>query len=195
MHADAGAIIFIIALTLSFRLDVTLSLWLLVAIAFVCVVALFIMRSAAPLFRKLQKLLDRIGAVLLENLTGVRVIRAFNKESHERRRMDGTFVDYADTSIKANRLFANLDGLSYFGMNAFIVVVYFLAGGCISAGNFQIGDITAIVEYAIMALFYLMMAQMVIITLPRALECCERVRLVLDTVRRSPTRSRARRWI
>ena len=172
-------IIFIIALTLSFRLDVTLSLWL-VAIAFVCVVALFIMRSAAPLFRKLQKLLDRIGAVLLENLTGVRVIRAFNKESHERRRMDGTFVDYADTSIKANRLFANLDGLSYFGMNAFIVVVYFLAGGRISAGNFQIGDITAIVEYAIMALFYLMMAQMVIITLPRALECCERVRLVLD---------------
>ena len=65
-------------------------------------------------------------------------------------------------------------------MNAFIVVVYFLAGGRISAGNFQIGDITAIVEYAIMALFYLMMAQMVIITLPRALECCERVRLVLD---------------
>ena len=54
-------IIFIIALTLSFRLDVTLSLWLLVAIAFVCVVALFIMRSAAPLFRKLQKLLDRIA--------------------------------------------------------------------------------------------------------------------------------------
>ena len=51
--------------------------------------------------------------------------------------MDGTFVDYADTSIKANRLFANLDGLSYFGMNAFIVVVYFLAGGRISAGNFQ----------------------------------------------------------
>ena len=42
------------------------------------------------------------------------MIRAFNKESHERRRMDGTFVDYADTSIKANRLFANLDGLSYF---------------------------------------------------------------------------------
>ena len=70
-------IIFIIALTLSFRLDVTLSLWLLVAIAFVCVVALFIMRSAAPLFRKLQKLLDRIGAVLLENLTGVRRLRRY----------------------------------------------------------------------------------------------------------------------
>lgn len=173
-------IIFAIALTLSFRLDVTMSLWLLAAIAFVCVVAYFIMRTASPLFRRLQKLLDRIGAVLLENLTGVRVIRAFNKEDHERRRMDETFAAYATTSIKANRLFANLDGLSYFGMNAFIVVVYFLSGARIDAGGFQIGDITAIVEYAIMALFYLMMAQMVIMTLPRALECCERVRLVLD---------------
>ena len=173
-------VIFAIALALSFRLDLTMSLWLLAAIAFVSVVAWFIMRSASPLFRRLQKLLDRIGAVLLENLTGVRVIRAFGKERHERERMDATFADYATTSIKANRLFANLDGLSYFGMNAFIVVVYFLAGGRIDAGGFQIGDITAIVEYAIMALFYLMMAQMVIMTLPRALECCDRVRLVLD---------------
>ena len=173
-------VIFAIALALSFRLDLTMSLWLLAAIAFVSVIAWFIMRSASPLFRRLQKLLDRIGAVLLENLTGVRVIRAFGKERHERERMDATFADYATTSIKANRLFANLDGLSYFGMNAFIVVVYFLAGGRIDAGGFQIGDITAIVEYAIMALFYLMMAQMVIMTLPRALECCDRVRLVLD---------------
>lgn len=173
-------VIFIVASVLSFRLDVTLSLWLLVAIAFVCAVAFFIMRTASPLFRRLQKLLDRIGTVLLENLTGVRVIRAFSKEQHEQKRMNATFTEYADTSIKANLLFANLDGLSYFGINAFIVVVYCLAGGRISVEGFQIGDITAIIEYAVLALFYLMMAQMVIITLPRALECCERVRLVLD---------------
>lgn len=173
-------VIFVVAFVLSFRLDMTLSLWLLVAIAFVCTVAFFIMRTASPLFRRLQKLLDRIGTVLLENLTGVRVIRAFSKEQHEQKRMNATFTEYADTSIKANLLFANLDGLSYFGINAFIVVVYCLAGGRISVEGFQIGDITAIIEYAVLALFYLMMAQMVIITLPRALECCERVRLVLD---------------
>ncbi|MBW3091762.1 ABC transporter ATP-binding protein [Bifidobacterium sp. 82T10] len=173
-------IIFVMALTLSFRLDVGMSLGLLAVIAFVCVVAFFIMRSASPLFRRLQKLLDRIGAVLLENLTGVRVIRAFGKERHEQHRMDDTFTDYAVTSIKANRLFANLDGLAYSGINVFVVIVYFMAGPRIDAGGFQIGDITAIVEYSVMALFYLMMGQMVIITLPRALECCERVRLVLD---------------
>ena len=172
--------IFAVALILSFRLDVGMSLWLLAVVAIVCVIAFLIMRSAAPLFRRLQKLLDRIGAVLLENLTGVRVIRAFGKERHEQARMDATFTDYAATSIRANRLFANLDGLSYFGMNVFIVIVYFLAGQRIDAGGFRIGDITAIVEYSIMVLFYLMMGQMVILTLPRALECCERVRAVLD---------------
>ena len=61
-----------------------------------------------------------------------------------------------------------------------MVVVYWLSGGQISSGLFQIGDITAVIEYAMMMLFFLMMAQMVILTLPRALECCERVRLVLD---------------
>ncbi|MFR9145365.1 MAG: hypothetical protein ACLVJ4_01910 [Mediterraneibacter sp.] len=53
------------------------------------------------------------------------------------------------------------------------MVVYWLSGGRISAGHLQIGDITAVIEYAMMVLFFLMMAQMVILTLPRALECCE----------------------
>ncbi len=94
--------------------------------------------------------------------------------------MDTAFTNYAQTSIRANRLFANLDGLSFFCINLFVVVVYWLSGGHIAAGTFQIGDITAVIEYAFLVLFYLMMAQMVILTLPRALECCERVRLVLD---------------
>lgn len=170
----------VMGIALATSIDYQMGILLAIVVAVVLVIAAITVANAAPIFTRLQRFIDRMNVVLRENITGVRVIRAFNKESHERRRMDGTFVDYADTSIKANRLFANLDGLSYFGMNAFIVVVYFLAGGRISAGNFQIGDITAIVEYAIMALFYLMMAQMVIITLPRALECCERVRLVLD---------------
>ena len=97
------------------------------------------------------------------------------------------FADYAATSIKANRLFANLDGLSFFCINFFLVVVYWLSGAEIHAGSFQIGDITAVIEYAILMLFFLMMAQMVILTLPRALECCERIRRVLDHSRRSWT--------
>lgn len=82
--------------------------------------------------------------------------------------------------LKPIECFANLDGLSFLAVNLFVVVVYWLSGGRISAGYFQIGDITALIEYALLALFYVMMAQMVILTLPRALECCNRVQLVLD---------------
>lgn len=173
-------VICVLALALTFGLDAQMGVILLIVVAVVLLLAWGIMRSASPLFRKLQKLLDRLSTVLLENITGVRVVRAFNNESREEGRMTGSFADYAATSIKANRLFANLDGLSFFCINFFVVVVYWLSGGHISSGDLQIGDITALIEYAMMVLFFLMMAQMVILTLPRALECCERVRLVLD---------------
>ena len=173
-------VICVLALAMAFSLDTQMGFILLVAVAVVLLLAWRIMHSASPLFRKLQKLLDRMSTVLLENLTGVRVVRAFNNERREEGRMITAFSNYAATSIKANRLFANLDGLSFFCINLFVVVVYWLSGAHISSGNLQIGDITALIEYAMMVLFFLMMAQMVILTLPRALECCERVRLVLD---------------
>ena len=130
------------------------------------------MRSASPLFRKLQKLLDRMSKILLENITGVRVVRAFNNEQREESRLNTSFSSYAKTSIKANRLFANLDGLSFFFVSLFIVFVYWMSGGHIRGGLMQIGDISAVIGYAVMVLFFIMMAQMVIMTMPRALECC-----------------------
>lgn len=172
--------IFVIALFLTFRLDKMAGCILLAVLAVVIVIALFIMKFAAPLFKRLQKLLDRMSTVLLENLTGVRVIRAFNKQNDEQGRMDKTFEDYAYTSIKANRMFANLDGLSFLAINIFVVIIFWISGGRITAGYFQIGDVTALIEYALLALFYLMMAQIIILTLPRALECCRRVQEVLD---------------
>ena len=173
-------VICVLALALTFGLDAQMGVILLIVVAVVLLLAWRIMGSASPLFRKLQKLLDRMSTVLLENITGVRVVRAFNSERREEGRMITAFSNYAATSIKANRLFANLDGLSFFCINLFVVLVYWLSGAHISSGNLQIGDITALIEYAMMVLFFLMMAQMVILTLPRALECCERVRLVLD---------------
>lgn len=170
----------IIALALSLQLNATLGTILLILTALVFILALGIMRSASPLFKKLQKLLDRMTTILLENITGVRVVRAFNNEEREQNRMSDAFSNYAETSIKANRRFANLDGLSYFFINLFVVIVYWLSGGYISLGNLQIGDITAVIQYAMMVMFFLMMAQMVILTMPRALECCERIRAVLE---------------
>ena len=173
-------VVFVISLILAFMKDWMMGLILLAVLAVITVVALLIMRSASPLFRKLQKLLDKMSTVLLENITGVRVVRAFNKEEHEHQRLDAAFSDYALTSIKANRMFASLDGLSFFAVNIFVIIVYALSGFRVTAGAFLVTDITAIVEYAILALLYLMMAQMVILTLPRAFECSGRVKAVLD---------------
>lgn len=173
-------VIFVVALALAFSLDVEMGFILLAVVAVVFILALFIMKSASPLFKKLQKLLDRMSTVLLENITGVRVVRAFNNEAREEKRLGTAFSDYAETSIKANRRFANLDGLSFLFINLFVVIVYWLSDGRISSGNLQIGDITAVIGYAMMVLFFLMMAQMVILTMPRALECCARVQSVLE---------------
>lgn len=170
----------IVALVLSFGLDIEMGWILLAVVAAVLILAFFIMRRAAPLFRKLQKLLDRLTTILLENITGVRVVRAFRNERMEEERMGEAFSNYAATSIKANRLFANLDGLSFFCINLFVVLVYWLSGSRISLGSLQIGDIVAVIEYAMIVLFFLMMAQMTILTLPRALECCSRIREVLE---------------
>ena len=169
-----------VALGLTFALDTAMGFILLGVVGAILLIAFFIIRGAAPLFRRLQKLLDRMSAVLLENLTGVRVVRAFRSEGREENRLIAAFADYAATAIKANRRFANLDGLSFFCINFFVVIVYWVSGGRIAAGRFQIGDITAVIEYSILVMFFLMMAQLVILILPRALECCERVRLVLD---------------
>ena len=169
-----------VALGLTFALDTAMGFILLGVVGAILLIAFFIIRGAAPLFRRLQKLLDRMSAVLLENLTGVRVVRAFHSEGREENRLVTAFADYAATAIRANRRFANLDGLSFFCINFFVVVVSWLSGSRIFAGTFQVGHISAVIEYAILVMFFLMMAQMVILILPRALECCDRVREVLD---------------
>lgn len=172
--------IFVVSLIFTFRIDSLLGIILLTFLVIISIVCAFIMRSASPIFQRLQKKLDKMSKVLLENITGVRVIRAFNKEQHEEERLCGEFEGYARTAIKANKKFTVLDGGSFFAVNMFIVIVYYLSGSRITAGHFDIGDITAIIEYAMLSLFFLMMAQMVILTLPRALECCNRIGEVLD---------------
>jgi len=173
-------VIFITAIVLSFMKDSVLGFVLLAVLALIVFIAYFIMRSASPLFRKLQRLLDKMSTVLLENITGVRVVRAFNKQEYEIKRLDSAFRDYKETSVKANKMFAGLDSLTNFSINLFVVLVYWISGSRIASGAFGIGDITAIIEYAIMALFGVMMAQMIILEFPRAMECLNRIGEVLS---------------
>lgn len=169
-----------IGIVMAYSIDAYMSVLLIIVTAVVLIGAVFIIRKASLIFEKLQNFLDRINVVLRENITGVRVIRAFNKERYEEQRMQRSFEDYAESSIKANRLFFGLESLAFFVMNICIVGILWLGGNRIGAGRMEIGDITALTEYALLILFYVIMAQMVIILLPRAKVCMERINGVLS---------------
>ena len=151
-----------------------------VVVAIVLVAAVFTVANAAPIFMRLQSFIDRMNVVLRENIVGVRVIRAFNKERHEERRLDEVFSDYAANAIKVNHLFVGLDSSSFFLMNIAEVAVLWVGGNRVGVHAMQIGSISAVLEYAILILFFVMMAQMVILTLPRAAACLNRAQQVLE---------------
>ena len=151
-----------------------------VVVAIVLVAAVFTVANAAPIFMRLQSFIDRMNVVLRENIVGVRVIRAFNKERHEEQRLDEVFSDYAANAIKVNHLFVGLDSSSFFLMNIAEVAVLWVGGNRVGVHAMQIGSISAVLEYAIIILFFVMTAQMVILTLPRAAACLNRAQQVLQ---------------
>ena len=173
-------VICVLGVVMSFRINAEMGWLILGGAGIVLLAALLIMRKAAPIFDRLQRFLDRMNVVLRENLTGVRVIRAFNKEPHETGRMKKTFGDYAASSIQANYLFAGLDCLATVMINLILVAILYFGGNGVGVGTMEIGDITAVSEYAIWILMYIMMAQMTVLMMPRALTCCRRLAAVLN---------------
>lgn len=173
-------VICVMGVILAFRINLNMGFLLLAGIAVVLIFAYFITRKSRKTFEKMQRHLDSMGSVLRENSTGVRVIRAFNKQDYEHGRMKKTFTDYADSAIKVNKLFAAVDSFAFLIINLCIVAILWIGGNSVGAGSMQIGDIAALTEYAIMILYFIMMAQMVILILPRAQTCISRVSEVLQ---------------
>lgn len=171
--------IFIVSLILSFKIDILLGFILLWILLIIGIISFFVIYSSIPLFKKLQKKLDSMSKVLLENITGVRVIRAFNNEENEEERLKNEFKNYEDISVKVNKRFSFIDSGTFIVVNIFVIIVYYLSGYRITNGYFLIGDITDLIEYAMLSLFFFMMAQMVILTLPRAIECLNRINEIL----------------
>lgn len=171
----------VMGVAMAFAIDKVMGFVLIGVTALVIVLAVIVTRRATAIFERLQSLLDRMNVVLRENLTGVRVVRAFRKEKGEEQRMRKSFEDYAETSISANLLFAGLESTAFFVINICIVTILWIGGDRIGTGHMEIGDITALTEYAILILFYIIMAQMVIILLPRARVCIQRIQEVLET--------------
>ncbi|WP_278562584.1 ABC transporter ATP-binding protein [Collinsella tanakaei] len=172
----------VMGIALATSIDYQMGILLAIVVAVVLVIAVITVANAAPIFTRLQRFIDRMNVVLRENITGVRVIRAFNKEEHENERLDDVFSRYAKAAIKVNWLFAGLDCSAFFLMNIAEVAVLWFGGNRVGAHAMEIGSISAVLEYAMLILFFIMMAQIVALTLPRAKACLDRAGEVIDLV-------------
>ncbi len=168
------------AVILAFLQDTLMGSILLGVTAVVMIAAFIISKKASVIFVKLHESIDRIMTVIRENISGVRVIRAFNKQTYEEKRMHGTFRDYSGYAVRANYLFMGLESLTMFLINALIIAILWFGGNRVGAGSMEIGDITALTEYASLILFNVMMAQMVMLFLPHCIVCAKRIDEVLS---------------
>ena len=159
-----------------------LSLLLLVSIPVMGAFIGIVMVRVIPLFRAMQFRIDRINQVLREQITGVRVIRAFVRNDAEAERFERANADLTGTALRVNRIFALTMPIMLVIMNFSSVAVIWFGGRLVSEGSMPIGNLTAFLTYILQILTSVMMAVMVTILVPRAAASAERIGEVLDTV-------------
>jgi len=134
-----------------------------------------------PLFQAIQKKIDRINLVVRENLTGIRVIRAFNRGEYEKKRFDEASYDLMVSSVTVNRLFAMLMPFMMLIMNLTVITIMWFGSHRINSGLSNIGNMMAFLQYAMQILFSFLMASVMFIMVPRAQASADRINEVLDT--------------
>jgi ATP-binding cassette subfamily B multidrug efflux pump len=164
---------------LALNQDVGLSWILVVDIPFLVAAILILMGRAIPLFRLIQVKLDKLNLILDEGLTGVRVVRAFDRQKYEEQRFDVANRDLTDVSIKVNRIVATLMPLMMFVLNVSSVAILWFGAIRINNGDLQVGAMIAFLQYAMLILFALLMVSMMFIMLPRAAASATRINEVL----------------
>ena len=158
-----------------------LSTLLLVAMPVMGIFLTIVMRRVIPQFRSMQRRIDRINEVLREQITGVRVIRAFVRTDHERARFAEANESLTSNALRVNRTFALMMPTMMAILNLSSVAVVWFGGRLVSEGAMPIGNLTAFLTYLMQILLSVMMAVMVAILLPRAAASAERVSDVLAT--------------
>ena len=165
---------------LSLSQDTRLARVLIAVIPILGLVFFLIMRKAVPLFQQMQVKIDRLNLVLDEGLTGVRVIRAFDRNQHESQRFDAANLDLTRNAITVNRLVSLLLPAMFLMMNLTGVAIIYVGALRIDAGQLHVGAMMASLQYAIQILFSVFMVTAMFVTLPRAAASAERINAVLD---------------
>jgi ATP-binding cassette subfamily B protein len=177
----AAPIMCVGGIILALNQDVPLSSLVLVAVPALGVIVAVIISRMRPLFRLMQERIDMINRILREQITGVRVIRAFVRDRTERQRFAETSTDLMDVSVGVGRLMALMFPSVMLVLNFSSVAVLWFGGHRVASGGMQIGALTAFLSYLMQILISVMMATFMFIMVPRAEVCAERIVEVLDT--------------
>jgi ATP-binding cassette subfamily B multidrug efflux pump len=157
--------------------------WVLIAVMPVMALVFgLIMRGAVPLSQAMQTKIDRLNLVLGEGLSGVRVIRAFDRGAHQRERFDRANLDLTNTAIAVNRLIAFLMPALIVMLNLTSIAILWVGSHRIDAGQMQVGAMIASLQYAMQILFAVFMVTAMFVMLPRASASAKRINEVLDVM-------------
>ena len=167
------------ATIMAIRKDSKLSLIILVSIPILILSIYLIASKAIPLFKKMQKNVDKLNRVLRENLTGIRVIHVFNKYELEKQKFEKSSFQLSDIAIKANRTITLLMPIMMLLVNLSIIAVVWFGGIRIDRGNMQVGDLIAFIQYLTQIMFALMMLSMMFVMVPRASASADRINEIL----------------
>ncbi|TVX89629.1 ABC transporter ATP-binding protein [Paenibacillus agilis] len=160
--------------------DGPLTMVLAVGLPVLALVIFFIARKGIPLFKAMQVKLDKLNLVVREGLTGIRVVRAFNRVEHEQKRFEEASRDLTDTGIKVNRIMALLMPVMMLVMNLTTIAIIAFGSLRIESGSMQVGDLMAFIQYAMQIMFSLVMLSLVFVLIPRASASAARINEVLD---------------
>ncbi|MDO5710259.1 MAG: ABC transporter ATP-binding protein [Micrococcales bacterium] len=166
---------------MALREDVGLSWLVAVAVPVLVVAILLVVRQMVPLFRQMQVRLDTVNRVLREQITGIRVVRAFVREDHEQERFSRANGDLTGTTLAVGNLMVLMFPIVMLVMNVSTVAVLWFGAHRVADGNMQVGALFAYISYLIQILMSVMMATMVATMIPRAAVSADRVVQVLDT--------------
>jgi len=165
---------------LALNQDVRLSALLLVSVPALGIVVALIISRMRPLFRQMQERIDEINRVMREQITGVRVIRAFVREQREADRFTGANAQLYDVSLGTGRLMALMFPSVMMVLNLSSIAVLWFGGHLVADGSMPVGALTAYLTYLLQILMSVMMATFMFVMVPRAEVCAERIVEVLD---------------
>jgi ATP-binding cassette subfamily B multidrug efflux pump len=159
--------------------DTHLALVLIAVIPILVLVIVVIMRKGIPLFKTQQIKIDGINLALREHLTGIRVIRAFNRSNHEKLKFERASQDFTQTAIKVNTIMATMMPIMMLVFNLGIIVILWYGGIRIDNSQMQVGDLMAFIQYAMQIMFSMFMMTMIFMMIPRASASAVRINEVL----------------